>query len=249
MESTNILSINKSSWEKSAKRFYGRSALPEYGPLAPSEDQLHLFGDLTGKKVLDIGCGSGHSLVYMNHQGAEELWGLDLTTKQIETAERVIGKQKAKATLFESPMEENPGLPSNYFDIVYSIYALGWTVDLKQTLENIHGYLKPGGTFIFSWEHPLHDRITYEESGYHLKKSYIEEGPEYNEAWTDSVVIHHRKMSTYINTLTEVGFMIEKVIEDVVLPENEKDDQRKWYSTQKAKLVPATFIVKVTKKE
>lgn len=246
---TTILNLNKESWEKSAERFFGRAALPDYGPFSPSEEQLKLFGDISDLKVLDIGCGSGHSLLFMGSQGAEELWGLDLTTKQIETATNLLSSQQAKVSLFESPMEENPGLPSNYFDIVYSIYALGWTVDLQSTLSNIYTYLKPGGIFIFSWEHPIHDRLTYEQSSFTFNKSYNIEGPEYNEAWHNSVVIHHRKLSTYINTLIETGFTIEKVIDDVILPDNETSDSpSKWYSTQKAELVPATFIIKASKK-
>ncbi|MGE7623200.1 hypothetical protein ACQKMD_09140 [Viridibacillus sp. NPDC096237] len=75
---TTILNLNKESWEKSAERFFGRTALPDYGPFSPSEEQLKLFDDISGLKVLDIGCGSGHSLLFMGSQGAEELWGLDL---------------------------------------------------------------------------------------------------------------------------------------------------------------------------
>ena len=176
------------------------------------------------------------------------MWGLDISTKQIETAEKLLHSQTSKVTLFESPMEENPGLPLEYFDVVYSIYALGWTVDLQKTLENVHSYLKPGGTFIFSWEHPLHDRLIYENSSFTLKKSYNIEGPEYNEAWHNNVVIHHRKLSTYINTLIEANFIIEKVIDDVVLPTTITENPSKWYSTQRAALVPATFIIKATKR-
>lgn len=249
MENNKILTMNKESWEKSAERFFGRTALPEYGPLAPKEDQLQLLGSLQGKKILDIGCGSGHSLYYTGNHGAKELWGLDMTAKQIETAAKVLKGQKAKVSLFESPMEENPGIPCHYFDTVYSIYALGWTVDLKRTLHHINRYLKPGGTFVFSWEHPMHDRIAYEEPSFRMKKSYNLEGPEPNEAWHNSVVIHHRKLSTYINTLIETGFTIEKVIDEVVLPENVTEDHEKWYSAQKAILVPATFIIKALKKE
>ncbi len=248
MKTTEILRINKEGWEKSAERFYGRTALPEYGPYALSEDQLQLFGPITGKKVLDIGCGSGHSLQYMGNEGAQELWGLDLSTKQIETADELLRSQKSKVTLFESAMEENPGLPHEYFDVVYSIYALGWTTDLQKTLSNIHNYLKPGGTFIFSWEHPIHDRLAYENSSFTFKKSYNIEGPEYNEAWHNNVVIYHRKLSTYINTLIEANFIIEKVIDDVVLPTTNTEDPSKWYSTQRATIVPATFIIKATKR-
>lgn len=249
MNMNEILSMNKEGWEKTAERYYGRTALPDYGPFSLSEEQLHLFGPIAGKKILDIGCGSGHSLQYMGNEGAQELWGLDLSTKQIETAEKLLRVQQSKVTLFESPMEENPGLPLEYFDVAYSIYALGWTVDLQKTLSNIHSYLKPGGTFIFSWEHPIHDRLTYENSSFTFKKSYNIEGPEYNEAWHNHVVIHHRKLSTYINTLIETGFTIEKVIDDVVLPTTITENPSKWYSTQRASLVPATFIIKATKRE
>lgn len=250
MKTSEMIQINKQGWEKSAKRFFGRTALPELGPLAPTEDELHLFGDIQGKKVLDIGCGSGHSLEYMGSKGAHELWGIDLTTKQIETATELLVGQQALVKLFESPMEENPGLPTNYFDIAYSIYALGWTVDLEKTLENIHSYLLPGGTFIFSWEHPMHDRVKRDGPKFTFEKSYLEEGPEYNEAWNHSVIIYHRKLTTYINTLIKVGFEIEKVIDDVVLPDvvPEGNDLR-WYSVEKAKLVPATFIIKAKKKK
>ncbi|MFZ3579983.1 hypothetical protein [Virgibacillus sp. DJP39] len=63
------LVLNKKSWDDVAHRFYGRNPLPEYGPLAPTEDELNLFGDVTDLNVLDIGCGSGHSLHYMNERG------------------------------------------------------------------------------------------------------------------------------------------------------------------------------------
>lgn len=51
------------------------------------------------------------------------------------------------------------------------------------------------------------------------------EGPEYNEAWHNNVVIYHRKLSTYINTLIEANFIIEKVIDVVVLPTTITEDE------------------------
>ena len=52
-----VLNQNKSSWDAMADTWFGSTALPVYGCLAPTEDELHLFPDLSGKKVLDIGCG------------------------------------------------------------------------------------------------------------------------------------------------------------------------------------------------
>ncbi|MDC2863579.1 class I SAM-dependent methyltransferase [Bacillus sp. BP-3] len=136
------LTINKHSWDETAHRFFGRNPLPEYGPLAPSEEELNLFGDVTNLKVLEIGCGSGHSLQYMDQKKAGELWGLDLSNKQINAAKMLLKNSNSPVKLFESPMEVTPGLPTNYFDIAFSIYTIGWTANLEKTLAHIsHIYL------------------------------------------------------------------------------------------------------------
>ena len=139
----NILTQNKTSWNMIADSFFGVTALPIYGCLCPTENELCLFPDLSGKKVLDIGCGSGHSLKWCRDNGATELWGLDISERQLENAQKYLTENGYESKLFCSPMEENPGLPTGYFDVVYSIYAIGWTVDLQKTFDLISVYLKP----------------------------------------------------------------------------------------------------------
>ena len=56
----------------------------------PTEDDLHLFGDVTGKKMLEICCGSGHSLKYNAEKGVGELWGVDLSQKQLDNAAKLL---------------------------------------------------------------------------------------------------------------------------------------------------------------
>ncbi|MBT2693807.1 class I SAM-dependent methyltransferase [Bacillus sp. ISL-55] len=240
------LLINKKSWDEVAPRFYGRTALPEYGPFAPEETELNMFGNISGKKVFDIGCGSGHSLMYMNDNGAAELWGLDLSHSQISAAKELL--KDTKVQLFQSPMELDPGLPHSYFDIVYSIFALGWTTNLEQTLKNVHLYLKPGGTFIFSWEHPLYSRIQNTEDGLSFNKSYHEEGPYDHQAWNHPAIMQQYKVSTYINSLVATGFKIVKMVEEVrITDELISRDHNRWYNKAKVESVPTTIIFKCTK--
>ncbi len=244
----NTLSINKQSWDEVAHRFYGRNPLPEYGPFAPIEDDLNLFGDVTNLKVLEIGCGSGHSLKYMEQKDAGELWGLDLSSKQLDAAMTLLNDSPKQVHLFESPMEENPGLPSDYFDIVYSIFALGWTTDLDQTLRNVHRYLKKGGSFIFSWEHPLYSRVKNESSTLIFNKSYHEEGPYEHEAWSQTAIMQQFKVSTYINSLINNGFKVEKVVEDVAKTDFDiQKHSNRWYNYEKVQFLPTTLIIKSTK--
>lgn len=242
------LSLNKQSWDEVAHRFFGRNPLPEYGPLAPSEEDLNLFGEVADLKVLEVGCGSGHSLHYMDEMNAGELWGLDLSNKQIDAAKTLLKNCHSPVKLFQSPMEVNPGLPTNYFDIVFSIYALGWTTNLDRTLANIHSYLKQGGIFIFSWEHPIYNRVSHTNGVLNFNKSYHEEGPYVHEAWSHPAIMQQYRLSTYINSLIKNGFTIERVVEDVCL--SDEDIQRhsnRWYSYEKAKALPTTLIIKSRK--
>lgn len=242
------LAMNKNSWDEVAPRFFARNPLPEYGPLAPTEDQLNLFGDVANLKVLEIGCGSGHSLHYMDQNNASELWGLDLSSTQIEAAKTTLQHTNSPVKLFESPMENNPGVPTNYFDIVFSIYALGWSTNLDKTIANVYNYLKHDGLFIFSWEHPMFNRVSNMNDTLTFNKSYHEEGPYDHEAWSHPAIMQQHKLSTYINTLINNGFKIERVVEDVCLSgEDVQRHANSWYSYEKAKMLPTTLIIKSRK--
>lgn len=44
---------NKRDWNDHADLWIGTAALPVYGVRFPMEDELHLFGDVTHKKMLE----------------------------------------------------------------------------------------------------------------------------------------------------------------------------------------------------
>jgi ubiquinone/menaquinone biosynthesis C-methylase UbiE len=249
LKDNKILVQNKAAWDSIADEWFGSTALPTYGPTLPKEDTLSLFGPLDGKIVLDIGCGSGHSLLYTAKRGAKELWGLDLSSKQIENSRKLLSDNNIEANLFVSPMEDNPGIPENYFDFVYSIYAFGWTTDIKQSISLVHKYLKRDGVFIFSWDNPLMQCIKTEDNKYTIFRSYLDEALIDLNKGNQELKIKSWKLSTYINELASAGFKIDKLIEETdkeILVE-EQEFTAKYYSNHKAKLINASFVIKATK--
>lgn len=248
---TEILQQNRTSWNTVAAHFDGVDALPRYGPFAQSEEELCLFNSIDGKNVLDIGCGSGHSLLYMSEQGARDLWGVDLSDNQVERAHETLAGLDAQ--LYCAAMEEDIGLPEAYFDIVYSIYAIGWTVDLDRTFALIYSYLRPGGTFIFSWDHPLYAHLKSESGQLTLDGSYQEEGSVHYAHFKGEdapMTIPKRKFSTYLNALVKAGFSIEQVVEPDVpadMKEVQADASDRYYSLYKAQKFPTSFIIKARK--
>lgn len=77
MQKEEIIKTNKTYWNENADLWFGTTALPTYGVKFVTEDDLHLFGDVSGKKMLEICCGSGHSLKYHADRNAAELWGVE----------------------------------------------------------------------------------------------------------------------------------------------------------------------------
>jgi len=220
----NILNANKTYWDTYADTWLELDrafALPSYGVM-PTEDDLRLFGDVSGKKLLDICCGSGHSLKYHADRGAAELWGLDISRSQLDLADTYLKEHGCTAKLICSPMEAESGIPVNYFDFVYSVYGIGWTTDLDGTFRKIASYLKQGGSFIFSWHHTLNycvafsipeRKVVLEDGKLVFHRSYFDESWFQLPVDGTEVTLCNRKISTYINALAQAGFAIEQMIE------------------------------------
>lgn len=237
---------NEQYWNLNADHWFGTTALPNYAPQFVTETDLALFGDVSGKKMLEIGCGSGHSIKYHADCNAGELWGLDISRSQIENAKRYLSAFGYSPKLICSPMEEECGIPTEYFDIAYSIYAIGWTTDLDQTFEKIASYLKPDGVFIFSWKHPIHFCTAVKENQVVFEKCYFDESWFVQHVDDGDVLLCNRKISTYVNALAKAGFCIEQMIEqtdaETMTLTGEMQDKYK-----KAQKHPLSFVFKARK--
>lgn len=243
MDKRIIHETNSLFWDTKGNDVLGASALPYYGAFV-SEEKCQLFGDITGKKLLEIGCGSGQSLQYMGERKAAELWGMDLSENQIEKTMQLLTSRGLSAKLICSPMEEECGIPENYFDFVYSIYAIGWTTDLEGTFRRISSYLNKDGVFIFSWSHPIHKCVAAENDSLFFKKCYFDESWYSVTLGESTLTLSDRKLSTYVNALAKAGFAIEQLVEE---SDDEIMQSRKSDFANKAKMLPVTFVIKARK--
>lgn len=165
-------------------------------------------------------------------------------------------------TFFHQPMEDNANIPQNYFDVVYSIYAIGWTTNLEKTIKNAASYLKQGGTYIFSWDHPLlhcvdlesvaisgGNRTVAKEERIIFSGNYLEEDYYTFEKLGNPLTLQNRKISTYINALADAGFAVERLIEETsekVLAKS-SDFSAGYYADFKAKHFPLSVVFKARK--
>ena len=254
LDATQIIDTNRQYWNDHAPLWFGTTALPEYGVKFATEDELHLFGDVSGKRLLEICCGSGHSLLYHAKRNAGELWGVDLSQAQLEQAKTLLRENGYAARLICSPMEAELPVPKHYFDYVYSIYGIGWTTDLQGTFDKIASYLKKDGIFIFSWHHTLNycigwstdeRRDVLEDGKLWMHRSYFDESYFTMPVHDSEIVLCNRKISTYINASAKAGFVIEQMIEQndpTVMNAPAQDDK-----SRKAQMVPLSVCFKARK--
>jgi transcriptional regulator with XRE-family HTH domain/ubiquinone/menaquinone biosynthesis C-methylase UbiE len=235
---------NTEFWDTIGSEFLGSTALPSWGGFLPSEDKLNLLGDLSGKRVLEIGCGNGHSLEYTASRGATELWGLDISSNQIAKTREYLESKNITANLICSPMENECGLPTNYFDVVYSVYGIGWTSDLDTTFKLIYSYLKDNGVFIFGWSHPIHKCVSIEKGKLIFSNSYFNEEWYLADMGDKQIILSNRMLSTYINTLANNGFAIEQLVEET---DREKAIAANLDFGRKVLMLPTAFVIKARK--
>ena len=255
MKNEEIIETNRNYWNEHADLWFGTTALPQYGVRFPTEDELHLFDDVRGKSILEICCGSGHSLLYHAKKGADDLWGVDLSQKQLDNASKLLSENGCQAKLICAKMEDELDVPKSYFDYVYSIYGIGWTTDLQGTFDKIASYLKKDGIFIFSWHHTLNyciawscdeRRDVFDKDKLVMTKSYFDETYFKMPVDDSEIILCNRKISTYINALAKAGFFVEQLVEESdnnsLKAEGESDPK-----TKKAKMLPISFCIKARK--
>lgn len=241
----NAIADNQKTWDIVADLFTEASALPIWGPFGVGED-LNLIPEIKNKIFLEVGCGSGRSIKYLASQGANKVYGLDLSPKQLTEAAAYNKEEVANnlVKLIQGPMEEKIDIEP--VDYVLAIYSIGWTQDPNTTLSNIYSYLKPGGRFIWSWDHALFSDVQYEDGKFVITHDYHDETPLVLENWKregTKARLTYRKTSTWFQLLINAGFDIIGYHEPS--PKNlvrGHDDPSRYYSIQKAQKVPATFI-------
>ncbi|MFJ1869474.1 class I SAM-dependent methyltransferase [Streptomyces sp. NPDC088097] len=110
-----------------------------------------LAGDVTGRRILDAGCGAGALSAVLRDRGAV-VTGIDASAGMLALARRRLG---ADAALQVADVSERLPFDDGAFDDVVASLVLHYVEDWGPTLAEMRRVLTPGGRLIASVDHPF----------------------------------------------------------------------------------------------
>ncbi len=155
------------------------------------EEYLQTIGKERVETSLDIGCGDGNYLRFLQNY-TSRIFGSDYNITRLIRAQ----KQIAHATLFLADILNFP-VSNNYFDIIYFNHVLEHITDDKTALDSIYKSLKPGGLLILGIPN---EGVWWWKLAYKLDPSSLKS--------TDHV--HFYTLDKIKEKVLEVGFIIKQ---------------------------------------
>lgn len=215
------------AWDRLALSYQNAARLPtdvvSYGPGAGTEDDYKLLGSLSGKRVLDLGCGGGQSSIAAAKQGAISI-GVDISTEQLAYARRLVEQEAVKVEFRHGDLAELAFQRADSIDLVFSAYSLQFIPDLNRVFRQVHRVLKPQAPFVFSLPHPVNattgrsasfaqqpDQLSLEPSAPVAKRSYFDHS--LIEDSSTGLFEYHRTTSDIFMGLVRSGYRVDVVLE------------------------------------
>ncbi|MDP4164297.1 MAG: class I SAM-dependent methyltransferase [Bacillota bacterium] len=176
---------------------------------------LELLGDVTGKQVVDLGCGEATIGQELLQHGCFFYEGVEGSNKMVEKAKEVLAETNS---IIHHSSIESWDFPGMKYDLAISRMALHYLEDLAPVFTNIYRSLKDNGQFVFSVQHPVLTSSVMSASHSPKRTNWIVDDyfdiGERKELWINKEVIkYHRTVEEYFRLLKGAGFKIEDLRE------------------------------------
>ncbi|GGG11489.1 SAM-dependent methyltransferase [Rhodococcoides trifolii] len=223
-----------------------RSPLGEFVwcPEGLHEGDVHLLGDVVGKSILEIGCGSAPCSRWLASHGARAV-GLDISMGMLAHGRRAVSASTGPApSLVQASAEVLPFADAT-FDLACSAFgAVPFVADSAGVMREVHRVLRPGGRWVFAVNHPM--RWVFPDdpgpAGLTATIPYFDRTPyaEFDPDGVATYVEHHRTIGDRVREIVGAGL----ILTDIVEPDWPEWLDREWgqWSPLRGQIFPGTAI-------
>ncbi|MFK0297038.1 class I SAM-dependent methyltransferase [Streptomyces sp. NPDC090442] len=176
---------------------------------------LRMLGEVSGRRILDAGCGHGYFSRMLASRGAR-VTGLEPTDRMFGYAAEKERTLRQGIGYVQADLTQLPDL-GGPFDVVVCSMVLAAVPDWKPAMRACVQALRPGGLFVFSLNHPAFEQLlsTWREHGDYRLHRYLAEYPIPQTYASD----FHRPLSAYLNELAALGCRLREVAEPGLDPQ------------------------------
>ncbi|WP_406049261.1 class I SAM-dependent methyltransferase [Kribbella sp. NBC_00889] len=162
-------------------------------------------------RVVDLGCGEGGLAVRLAEAGADEVIAVDASEQMLAAAARHPAVRYVRSDLAAFD------LPPACADLVVSSMALHYVEDFSDLVARVARWLTPGGSFVFSVEHPVMTAPVIAADC--VVDDYADEGVRRRSWFVDGVIKYHRTVGSTLAALRRHGFSLDVVDEPLPTPD------------------------------
>jgi SAM-dependent methyltransferase len=149
------VAVNRESWTRAnaehtdarAREAWAQEEIT-WGKWSLPEREIQALPDLTGKEIVELGCGTAYFGAWLKRHGASRVVGVDVTPAQLETAKR-LNEELGLGLEFLLENAEHTSLPDSSFDIVFSEYGASIWCDPYKWIPEAARLLRPAGQLVF----------------------------------------------------------------------------------------------------
>lgn len=104
-----------------------------------------ILGDLTGRAVIELGCGSGHNLAVLAHRHSATATGIDCDPAKVTRARQLYGHLPGFRVIEADAASYLATLPAATVDVCLSIFGAFSFSPPRPLLQAAARALRPGG--------------------------------------------------------------------------------------------------------
>ncbi|MEV0587832.1 class I SAM-dependent methyltransferase [Nonomuraea sp. NPDC050310] len=213
-----------------------------WGPEGLDEAAAQLLGPVSGRAVLELGCGAAQCARWLAGQGAR-VAAFDISHRQLRHSQRLDLETGLHVPVVQADAEVLP-FASGAFDLACSAYgALPFVADPLAVLTEVRRVLRPGGRFVFSVSHPIRWAFPDDPGprGLTSDRSYFDRTPYVERSGAVvTYVEHHRTLGDWISLIVASGLRVDGLVE----PEWPEGHDGVWggWSPLRGRHLPGTAI-------
>jgi SAM-dependent methyltransferase len=251
-KATETVRANRRWWDAAAEEYqdehgaFLRDAGFIWCPEGLDEATAHLLGptaELSGRRVLEIGCGAAQCARWLAGIGADVV-AFDLSARQLAQARRLSERTGIEVPLFQADAQALP-VRDESIDVACSAFgALPFVADSATVLLEVARVLRPGGRFVFSVSHPIRWAFPDDpgEAGLTVSGSYFDRNAyvEQDDRGVATYAEHHRTLGDRVREIIAAGL----ILRDLVEPDWPVENANVWggWSPLRGALIPGTAI-------